>query len=45
VAITGTLSTTGAVDSAVISVSVDAAAATDVGTIEPQDFVHEGRDK
>src|SRR5689334_4795946 len=45
VGVSGTLRTTGSVDSALISVSIDGANATQVGTIEPQDFLHDGRVK
>jgi hypothetical protein len=45
VTIEGTLTTTGSVDSAEIRVSIDGAAQTLVGTIEPGDFDHDGRTK
>jgi hypothetical protein len=45
VTIEGTLTTTGSVDSVEITASVNGATATLVGTIEPQDFTHEGRIK
>jgi hypothetical protein len=43
VTIEGTLSTTGSVDSAEIRASIDGAAETLVGVIDPEDFVHDGR--
>jgi len=43
--ITGTLTTTGSVDSAEIHATIDGAGDTIVGTIQPQDFVHDGRIK
>lgn len=45
VALTGTVSTTGSVDSVDITASVDGATAAVVGTIQPQDFTHDGRNK
>lgn len=45
VTIEGTLTTTGSVDSAEITATVNGGTATLVGTIEPQDFVHDGRVK
>jgi hypothetical protein len=45
VIIEGTLTTTGSVDSAEIRASVNGAAETLLGTIEPQDFIHDGRVK
>jgi hypothetical protein len=41
----GTLTTTGSVDSAEITVVVDGGAETLVGIIEPDDFEHNGREK
>ena len=43
--VSGLLTTTGSVDSAEISVSVDGGEGTAMGTIEPQDFEHHGRVK
>jgi len=43
VTIQGTLSTTGSVDSAEIRASIDGAAETLEGIIQPQDFIHDGR--
>ena len=45
VSIAGVLTTTGSVDSAIITVSVDGAEATQVGVINPQDFSRGGREK
>jgi len=45
VTLAGTLTTTGSVDSAEITASVNGGAATQVGVINPQDFVHDGRVK
>ena len=43
--IAGLLTTTGAVDSAEITLSIDGGPAAPMGTIEPDDFVHDGRVK
>jgi hypothetical protein len=43
--LSATLTTTGSVDSALITVSVDGGEATQVGSIQPQDFSHDGRIK
>lgn len=40
-----TVTTTGSVDSAIVTASVDGGAATQVGIIQPQDFSHDGRIK
>jgi len=45
VTIEGTLTTTGSVDSAEITASVNGGTAAQVGVIEPQDFIHDGRVK
>lgn len=45
VTLTGTVTSTGSVDSVEITAAVDGGAATQVGTIEPQDFSGSGRDK
>lgn len=45
VTIDGTLTTTGSVDSAEITASVNGGTATQVGVINPDDFVHDGRVK
>ena len=45
VTVSGVLTTTGAVDSAEIRVSVDGGASTLRGIIQPRDFVHDGRYK
>ena len=45
VTISGVLRTTGAVDSADITVSIDGGPAAPMGTIEPDDFQHDGRVK
>lgn len=45
VPVSGTVTTTGAVDSVNITASIDGNTATQVGTILPQDFSHEGRYK
>lgn len=45
VTIEGTLTTTGSVDSAEITASINGGTATQVGVIDPQDFVHDGRVK
>jgi hypothetical protein len=45
VTIEGTLTTTGSVDSAEIEATINGGATTVVGTIEPEDFVHDGRVK
>lgn len=44
-ALSGTVSTTGSVDSVEISAQVDGGAAANVGVIEPQAFQHDGRVK
>lgn len=41
----GTLTSTGSVDSAIITVSVDGGEATQMGIIQPEDFSHDGRIK
>lgn len=43
--ITGTVTTTGSVDSVELIASIDGAEGTVVGDIDPQDFVHRGRFK
>jgi hypothetical protein len=45
VTIEGTLTTTGSVDSAEILATINGGTATQVGVIEPEDFVHDGRTK
>jgi len=45
VTLEGTLTTTGSVDSAEITASVNGGTANLVGIIEPQDFIHDGRVK
>lgn len=45
VSFSGTVSTTGSVDSVIITAKVDAADAVTLDTLEPQDFTHDGRDK
>ncbi len=45
IALSGTLTSTAAADTAVITVSIDVAAETQVGVITPQDFSKGGRDK
>lgn len=45
VTFTGTVTSTGSVDSVEITASVDGGTATPVGVIEPQDFTTGGRDK
>jgi hypothetical protein len=45
VTVSGVLTTTGSVDSAEITVSVDGGTAEPMGTIEPDDFDHDGRIK
>jgi hypothetical protein len=45
VTFSGTLSTTGSVDSAVITAAVDGDEESEVGVIQPQHFVHDGQDK
>jgi hypothetical protein len=45
VSITGTVTTTGSVDSVELFASIDDAPGTAVGVINPQDFVHRGRYK
>lgn len=45
VTIEGTLTTTGSVDSAEIRASINGGTSTVVGTIEPEDFIHDGRVK
>ncbi|MEW5848345.1 MAG: hypothetical protein AB2A00_06000 [Myxococcota bacterium] len=45
VGISGILETTGSADSAVIRVAVDGGSPVQMGTIQPQDFVHNGRIK
>lgn len=45
VTIEGTLTTTGSVDSAEIRATINGGAPTVLGTIEPEDFVHDGREK
>jgi len=41
----GTVTTTGSVDSVIITASIDGGAATQMGLIRPQDFSHDGRIK
>ncbi len=43
--LTGTVSTTGSVDSVVITAAIDGGAPAQVGFLSPQDFVHDGRNK
>jgi hypothetical protein len=45
VSLGGELVTTGSVDSAVITRSIDGGVLTEIGTIQPQDFQHSGRTK
>jgi hypothetical protein len=45
VSLAGTVSTTGSVDSVIITVKLDDGDALTLDTLEPQDFTHEGRDK
>jgi hypothetical protein len=45
VTLAGELLTTGSVDSAVISRSIDGGERVDIGVIQPQDFQHDGRGK
>lgn len=43
--ITGTVTTTGSVDSVIITASINGGAPAQMGTIRPQDFSHDGRNK
>jgi hypothetical protein len=45
VALSGTVTSTGSVDSVDITAAIDGGTPSLVGTLEPQDFVHSGRDK
>jgi hypothetical protein len=45
VTLSGTLTTTGSVDSATITASIDGGAPSSIGVIQPQDFSHAGRIK
>ncbi len=45
VALAGTVSTTGSVDSVIITASIDGGAPVQLGVIPPQDFSHDGRIK